>query len=161
MGTGKRAYQDGGKDLTARTSRLNIIIPVIMSLAIIALTYQTILQSRDYVIFLSISILLVLFIVGAAYTRAGIYVAFVFLLFIISAVYLQNQSQSGSDLVTATFVTIYIGMMALITWLFVIFNKSFTETEKTAKTARTIKGSRSQERELFDVINDLEFLETP
>lgn len=158
MGTGKRAYQDGGKDLTARTSRLNIIIPVIMSLAIIALTYQTILQSRDYVIFLSISILLVLFIVGAAYTRAGIYVAFVFLLFIISAVYLQNQSQSGSDLVTATFVTIYIGMMALITWLFVIFNKSFTET---AKTARTIKGSRSQERELFDVINDLEFLETP
>ncbi len=158
MGTGKRAYQDGGKDLTARTSRLNIIIPVIMSLAIIALTYQTILQSRDYVIFLSISILLVLFIVGAAYTRAGIYVAFVFLLFIISAVYLQNQSQSGSDLVTATFVTIYIGMMALITWLFVIFNKSFTET---ARTVRTIKGSRSQERELFDVINDLEFLETP
>ncbi|MCL5888506.1 MAG: hypothetical protein M1597_00900 [Candidatus Thermoplasmatota archaeon] len=144
--------------MTARTSRLNIIIPVIMSLAIIALTYQTILQSRDYVIFLSISILLVLFIVGAAYTRAGIYVAFVFLLFIISAVYLQNQSQSGSDLVTATFVTIYIGMMALITWLFVIFNKSFTET---ARTVRTIKGSRSQERELFDVINDLEFLETP
>ena len=158
MGTGKRAYQDGGKDLTARTSRLNIIIQVIMSLAIIAMTYQTILQSRDYVIFLSISILLVLFIVGAAYTRAGIYVAFVFLLFIISAVYLQNQSQSGSDLVTATFVTIYIGMMALITWLFVIFNKSFTET---ARTVRTIKGSRSQERELFDVINDLEFLETP
>ena len=158
MGTGKRAYQDGGKDLTARTSRLNIIIPVIMSLAIIALTYQTILQSRDYVIFLSISILLVLFIIGAAYTRAGIYVAVLFLLFIISAVYLQNQSQTGSDLVTSTFVTIYIGMMALITWLFVIFNKSFTET---AKTARTIKGSRSQERELFDVINDLEFLETP
>ncbi|MCI2412386.1 MAG: hypothetical protein RE472_09405 [Thermoplasmatales archaeon] len=113
-----------------------------------------ILKSEDFVTLLSIVLLLALFISGSFYTRAGSVVGIIFLLFIISTAYLQSISTGGSYTVTISFITLYVGIMSFSTWLFVIVNKKVVEPIRS-------RGSRTQEKEIFDVINDLEFLESP
>ncbi len=140
--------------MTEKFSKLNILLPVLISLIIIYLASQLIFHSRDYVIFLPLLLLLGLYITGSLYTRAGSVVGVIFLLFIISTAYLQSISTSGSDMITISFITLYVGIMSFSTWLFVIINKKVVEPIRS-------RGSRTQEREIFDVINDLEFLESP
>ncbi|OWP54293.1 MAG: hypothetical protein B2I18_03155 [Cuniculiplasma sp. C_DKE] len=140
--------------MTEKFSKLNILLPVLISLIILYLASQLIFHSRDYVIFLPLLLLLGLYITGSLYTRAGSVVGVIFLLFIISTAYLQSISTSGSDMITISFITLYVGIMSFSTWLFVIINKKVVEPIRS-------RGSRTQEREIFDVINDLEFLESP
>jgi hypothetical protein len=140
--------------LTEKFSKLNILLPVLISLIILYLASQLIFNSGDYVIFLPLLLLIGLYITGSLYTRAGSVVGVIFLLFIISTAYLQSISTSGSDMITISFITLYVGIMSFSTWLFVIINKKVVEPIRS-------RGSRTQEREIFDVINDLEFLESP
>lgn len=140
--------------MTEKFSKLNILLPVLISLIILYLASQLIFHSRDYVIFLPLLLLLGLYITGSLYTRAGSVVGVIFLLFIISTAYLQSISTSGSDMITISFIALYVGIMSFSTWLFVIINKKVVEPIRS-------RGSRTQEREIFDVINDLEFLESP
>ena len=140
--------------MTEKFSKLNILLPVLISLIILYLASQLIFHSRDYVIFLPLLLLIGLYITGSLYTRAGSVVGVIFLLFIISTAYLQSISTSGSDMITISFITLYVGIMSFSTWLFVIINKKVVEPIRS-------RGSRTQEREIFDVINDLEFLESP
>jgi hypothetical protein len=140
--------------LTEKLSKLNILLPVLISIIVLYLVSPLILKSEDFVTLLSIVLLLGLFISGSFYTRAGSVVGIIFLLFIISTAYLQSISTGGSYTVTISFITLYVGIMSFSTWLFVIVNKKVVEPIRS-------RGSRTQEKEIFDVINDLEFLESP
>jgi hypothetical protein len=140
--------------LTEKLSKLNILLPVLISIIVLYLVSPLILKSEDFVTLLSIVLLLALFISGSFYTRAGSVVGIIFLLFIISTAYLQSISTGGSYTVTISFITLYVGIMSFSTWLFVIVNKKVVEPIRS-------RGSRTQEKEIFDVINDLEFLESP
>ncbi|SIM65645.1 hypothetical protein [Cuniculiplasma divulgatum] len=140
--------------MTEKLSKLNILLPVLISIIVLYLVSPLILKSEDFVTLLSIVLLLGLFISGSFYTRAGSVVGIIFLLFIISTAYLQSISTGGSYTVTISFITLYVGIMSFSTWLFVIVNKKVVEPIRS-------RGSRTQEKEIFDVINDLEFLESP
>ncbi|SJK84974.1 hypothetical protein [Cuniculiplasma divulgatum] len=140
--------------MTEKLSKLNILLPVLISIIVLYLVSPLILKSEDFVTLLSIVLLLALFISGSFYTRAGSVVGIIFLLFIISTAYLQSISTGGSYTVTISFITLYVGIMSFSTWLFVIVNKKVVEPIRS-------RGSRTQEKEIFDVINDLEFLESP
>ncbi len=140
--------------MTEKLPKLNILLPVLISIIVLYLVSPLILKSEDFVTLLSIVLLLALFISGSFYTRAGSVVGIIFLLFIISTAYLQSISTGGSYTVTISFITLYVGIMSFSTWLFVIVNKKVVEPIRS-------RGSRTQEKEIFDVINDLEFLESP
>ncbi len=140
--------------MTEKLSKLNILLPVLISIIVLYLVSPLILKSEDFVTLLSIVLLLALFISGSFYTRAGSVVGIIFLLFIISTAYLQSISTDSSYMVTISFITLYVGIMSFSTWLFVIVNKKVVEPIRS-------RGSRTQEKEIFDVINDLEFLESP
>ncbi len=140
--------------MTEKLSKLNILLPVLISIIVLYLVSPLILKSEDFVTLLSIVLLLGLFISGSFYTRAGSVVGIIFLLFIISTAYLQSISTDSSYMVTISFITLYVGIMSFSTWLFVIVNKKVVEPIRS-------RGSRTQEKEIFDVINDLEFLESP
>ncbi len=140
--------------MTEKLPKLNILLPVLISIIVLYLVSPLILKSEDFVTLLSIVLLLALFISGSFYTRAGSVVGIIFLLFIISTAYLQSISTDSSYMVTISFITLYVGIMSFSTWLFVIVNKKVVEPIRS-------RGSRTQEKEIFDVINDLEFLESP
>ncbi|MHB1439145.1 MAG: hypothetical protein ACYCSO_01610 [Cuniculiplasma sp.] len=104
---------------------------------------------------LLISIILIIYVVGSFLTKMGAYVSIFFAPFILSIIYFQISNPSDSPMISVSLVTLFTAIMGIVTWLFVILTKNDLPNIKREK------GSRSQEKEISDVMKDLEYLEIP